>query len=35
MSTLRKSLQTLGAIAAVSGMIAAMPAPATAQGANP
>lgn len=35
MSTLKKSLQTLGSIAAVSGLIAATPVPATAQMANP
>ena len=35
MTTLKKSLQTLGAIAAVSSMIAATPVPAPAQGANP
>jgi hypothetical protein len=32
---MKKSLQTLGAIAAVSSMIAATPVPAAAQGANP
>lgn len=35
MTTLKKSLQTLGAIAAVGGMIAAAPVPAAAQGSNP
>lgn len=35
MATLKKSLQTLGAIAAVSGMIAGAPVPAAAQGSNP
>lgn len=35
MTTLKKSLQTLGAIAAVGGMIAATPVPAAAQGSNP
>lgn len=35
MADLRKSLQALGAIAAVGGMIAAAPAPAAAQGGNP
>lgn len=35
MATLRKSLQTLSAIAAVGGMIAASPVPAGAQGSNP
>ncbi len=35
MTPLKKSLQTLGAIAAVSGMIAATPVPAAAQGSNP
>jgi hypothetical protein len=35
MSTLKKSLQTLSSIAAVSGMIAVTPLPATAQTANP
>lgn len=35
MTTLKKSLQTLGAIAAVGGMVAATPVPAAAQGANP
>lgn len=34
MSTLKKSLQTLGAIAAVTGMVAATPVPAAA-GSNP
>jgi hypothetical protein len=34
MATLKKSLQTLGSIAAISGMIAAAPVPA-AQGSNP
>lgn len=35
MTTLRKSLQVLGAIAAVGGMIAAAPVPAKAQAGNP
>ena len=35
MATLKKSLQTLGSIAAISGMIAAAPVPAAAQGSNP
>ncbi len=35
MTTLKKSLQTLSAIAAVGGMVAATPVPAAAQGANP
>jgi hypothetical protein len=35
MATLKKSLQTLGSIAAISGMIAAAPVPAAAGGANP
>lgn len=35
MASLRKSLQTLGAIAAVGGMVAASAVPAAAQGANP
>jgi hypothetical protein len=35
MSTLKKSLQTLGSIAAVGGMIAATPLPAAAQATNP
>ncbi|MDF2114021.1 hypothetical protein PY365_00420 [Roseiarcaceae bacterium H3SJ34-1] len=35
MPTLKKTLQTLGSIAAVGGMIAATPVPAAAQGANP
>ena len=35
MATLKKSLQTLGSIAAISGMIAAAPIPAAAQGSNP
>jgi len=35
MTTLKKSLQTLGSIAAVGGMLAAAPLPATAQTANP
>jgi hypothetical protein len=35
MSTLKRSLQTLGSIAAVSGMIAVTPLPAAAQATNP
>jgi hypothetical protein len=35
MSSLKKSLQILGSIAAVSGMVAATAAPARAQAANP
>ncbi len=35
MATLKKSLQTLGSIAAVSGMIAAAPLPAIAQTGSP
>jgi hypothetical protein len=35
MTTLKKSLQTLGSIAAVGGMLAAVPLPAVAQKANP
>lgn len=35
MPTLKKTLQTLGSIAAVAGMIAATPVPAAAQGSNP
>ncbi|MDE1935983.1 hypothetical protein [Bradyrhizobium sp.] len=35
MPSLKKSLQTLGSIAAVGGIIAATPVPAAAQGANP
>jgi hypothetical protein len=35
MTTLKKSLQTLGAIAAVGGMLAAAPLPAAAQQTNP
>ncbi|WP_024921594.1 MULTISPECIES: hypothetical protein [unclassified Afipia] len=35
MPTLKKTLQTLGSIAAVGGMIASTPVPAAAQGANP
>jgi hypothetical protein len=35
MTTLKKSLQTLGSIVAISGMIAAAPVPAAAQGSNP
>ena len=35
MASLRKTLQTLGTIAAVGGMVAAAPAPAAAQGTNP
>ena len=35
MTTLKKSLQTLGSIAAVGGMLAAAPLPAVAQQTNP
>jgi hypothetical protein len=35
MTSLKKSLQTLGSIAAVGGMLAAAPLPAAAQTANP
>jgi len=35
MTALKKSLRTLGSIAAVGGMLAATPLPATAQKANP
>jgi hypothetical protein len=35
MTTLKKSLQTLGSIAAVGGMLAAAPLPAVAQQGNP
>ena len=35
MTTLKKSLQTLGSIAAVGGLLAAVPLPAVAQKANP
>jgi hypothetical protein len=35
MATLKKSLQTLGSIAAIGGMIAAAPLPALAGSANP
>jgi len=35
MSTLRKSLQTLGSIAAIGGLIAAAPLPAVAGSSNP
>jgi hypothetical protein len=35
MSTLRKSLQILGSVAAVGGVLAAQPLPAAAQAANP
>ena len=35
MTTLKKSLQTLGSIAAIGGLIAATPAPAVAQTSNP
>jgi hypothetical protein len=34
-ATLKKSLQILGSIAAISGMIAAAPVPAAAQGSSP
>jgi len=35
MSTLKKSLQTLSSIAAIGGLVAATPLPASAQSANP
>jgi len=35
MSALKKSLQTLGTIAAIGGLVAATPVPSAAQGANP
>jgi hypothetical protein len=35
MSALKKSLQTLGTIAAIGGLVAATPLSASAQGANP
>lgn len=35
MSTLRKSLQTLGSIAAIGGMVAGTPVPSSAQKTNP
>lgn len=35
MATLKKSLQTLGSIAAIGGLIAAAPLPAAAQAGNP
>lgn len=35
MPTLKKTLQTVGSIAAIGGLIAATPVPAAAQGSNP